>query len=77
MVKRASWLLAPAGFMSLAQQAADLIDGGQANQAIVKRYVDELYNRHDVSKIDQILTPGVSAQNDGAGFGSCQCAATL
>ena len=47
-----------AGLVSRAQQTSDLSDAERANVAIVKRYVDELYNRHDVSKIDQILAPG-------------------
>ena len=58
MVKRACWFLVLVGVLAVAQQTSDPIDVEKANQAIVKRYVDELYNRHDVSKIDQILAPG-------------------
>jgi predicted ester cyclase len=28
-----------------------------ANRAVVERYVDELYNHHDISHIDEILSP--------------------
>lgn len=58
MVKQASWLLVLVNVLALAQQKSDLSEREQANQAIVKRYVDEIYNRHDVSKIDQILARG-------------------